>query len=147
MPWEHPVGIEADPPAPCNDPLNTQCTPRLEGGPYPNLTGGMSGARVPGGGCPGWGLSSGPRRVLLHSVSERVSQYAARRLSVGLRVLGAGRPGVPSRVEGRLRGARASTVPENCGSDVCRGSSGRSGGGTHDEDNKPGVIKSWNHRL
>lgn len=108
--------------------------PQAGGGPYPNLTGGMSGAVLPGRDCPGGGLSSGPRRVPLLSVSERVSQYAARRLSVGLRVLGAGGPAVPSRVpvlpaEGRLRGAGASAGPGKCGSDACRGSSGRSGGG------------------
>lgn len=82
------------------------------------MTGGMSGAVLPGGGCPGEGFSSGPRRALLLSVSERVSQYAARRLSGGLRV--------PS-AEGGLRGAGASPSPWKWGSDTCRGSSGCSG--------------------
>lgn len=42
-------------------PPNTKCSPCLEQGPYLNLTGGISGAVLPGRGCPGGGLSSGPR--------------------------------------------------------------------------------------
>lgn len=114
--------------------------------PYPNLTGVTSGVTAPGGGCPGEGpLSSVPLRVPPLSVSERVSQYAARRASGGLRVLAAGGGrAVPSRApalqededeeEERLRGAGVSVKPAKCGSDVCRGSSGRSGVGGHNGD-------------
>ena len=133
---------------PCNDCNPTQ-RPPPHTPPYPNLTGVTSELTAPGGGCPEEGaLSSVPLRVPPLSVSERVSQYAARRASGGLRVLTAGGgTAVPSRApalqeeeeeeeEERLRGAGVSVKPAKCGSDVCRGSSGRSAVGEHNGDIK-----------